>query len=200
MSRFFSKIIALAFLVLTPTLIWAATWQIDPDHSSIQFQVKHLGLAYVRGIFEKFTGTVDLPDQDLSKANVQVSIEVASLNTAVPKRDEHLRSPDFFAVATYPTMTFIATAVKLGDGGRISVSGDLTLRGITKPITLEVSRLTPAIQDPWGNTRRGASATASLDRRDFGLTWDKTLENGVPLIGHEVLIQLELELIKMPDK
>ncbi len=200
MARFFSTMVILSLLVLTPTLVWPATWQIDPDHSSIQFKVKHLGLAYVRGIFEKFAGTVELPDQDLTKAKVQVSIEVASLNTAVPKRDEHLRSPDFFDAATYPTMTFVATAVKPGDGGKVYITGDLTLRGITKPVTLAVSALTPAIRDPWGNTRRGASATASLDRRDFGLTWDKTLENGIPLIGYEVLIQLDLELIKRLEK
>ncbi len=198
MQTIFAIILGIAFF-LAPTLSAATTWQIDPDHSSIQFKIKHLGLAYVRGIFEKFQGSIQLDDQDISKSTVQISIDVGSINTAVPKRDEHLRSPDFFDVAAYPTMTFVAKKVTPRGKDNLQVFGELTLRGITKEVVLNVSGPTPAVQDPWGHIRRGASATATIDRRDFGLTWHKTLDTGVPLVGHEVLIQLEIEMIQAKE-
>lgn len=199
MQTFFCRLILLAVCLVVPISAAAATWRIDPDHSSIQFKIKHLGLAYVRGIFEKFQGVVQFDDQDIVKATVQVSIDVASLNTAVPKRDEHLRSADFFDVAAYPTMTFVAKKVTPAGKGNLQVIGDLTLRGITREVILNVNGPTPAVRDPWGNIRRGASATAVLDRRDFGLTWHKTLDSGVPLVGHEVIIQLEIEMIQAKE-
>jgi len=199
MQAILCRLILLAFCLVLPISAAAATWQIDPDHSSIQFKIKHLGIAYVRGIFEKFEGMVQFDDQDIAKATVQASIDVASLNTAVPKRDEHLRSADFFDVASYPTMTFVAQKVIPSGKDTLQVIGALTLRGITREVVLNVSGPTPAVQDPWGNIRRGASATAVLDRRDFGLTWHKTLDNGVPLIGHEVIMQLEIEMIQAKE-
>lgn len=183
-------------LLLIPVLAAAATWNIDPDHSNVQFKVRHLTIADVKGTFEKFQGVVQYDEQDISKATVQVTIDVASINTGVAKRDEHLRSPDFFDVAKYPTMTFVSKKVNRVGPDKVHVSGDLTLHGVTREVVLEVTGPTKEVKDPWGNVRRGAAATTTLDRRDFGLTWDKKLETGEVMVGYEVTIALELEMIK----
>lgn len=185
-------------ILLAPLALEAATWKIDPDHSSVQFQIRHLNIANVRGSFEKFQGTVRLDEEDITKSTAEIAIEVASVNTGVAKRDEHLRSPDFFDVAKYPTMTFVARKVVQTGKDQLKLTGDLTLRGVTKEVVLNVSGPTPQVKDPWGNVRRGAAATTTIDRRDFGLTWHKALDTGEPLVGNQVGISLELELIKNP--
>ncbi len=190
------RILLTILLVTTPVLAHAATWQIDPAHATIEFKVRHMMVAYVKGAFAKVDGTIEADDADLAKATVSVTIDTASLDTNNAKRDEHLRSPDFFDVAKYPTMTFVSRKI-VGDGTALrKVIGDLTIRGTTREVTLDIAELTPAIKDPWGNLRRGATATATINRKDFGLTWNKLLETGGAVVGDEVKISLDIELIK----
>ncbi len=187
-----STIIALAL----PAFAFASTWTIDPDHSNIGFKVKHLMVSNVKGSFDKHTGTVEINDQDITKSKVEVSIDTSSINTNVQKRDEHLRSADFFDVAKYPTMTFVSKKVAKAGKDKLKVTGDLTLHGVTKQVVLDVAPLSRESKDPWGNIRRGTTATTKIDRKDFGLTWNKALETGGVLVGDEVTITLEIEMIK----
>lgn len=187
----------LTWLVLTiPVIADAATWQIDPDHSSIQFKVRHLTVSNVKGDFSKAKGVVTLDDQDITKLTVELTIDAASVNTGHAKRDEHLRGPDFFDVTQYPTITFVSKkAIKAGMN-KLKVIGNLTIHGTTKEITVDVEGPTPEVKDPWGNFRRGATATASINRRDFGLTWNKALDSGGLVVGDEVNIYIEVELVR----
>lgn len=188
--------IAAIFALALPLAASASTWNIDPDHSSVGFTVKHLMVSNVKGNFNKHTGTVDINDKDISKSKVEVTIDTASINTNVQKRDEHLRSADFFDVAKYPTMTFVSKKVAKAGKDTLKVTGDLTLHGVTRPVVLTVDPLSKESKDPWGNIRRGTTATAKIDRKDFGLTWNKGLETGGVLVGDEITISLEIELIK----
>jgi len=190
------RLLLVSLLSLLPTLAMAATWQIDPNHANIEFKVKHLMVAYVKGVFAKVEGTIEADEADLSKAKISVTIDTASINTNNAKRDEHLRSPDFFDVGNFPAMTFASKRIVAGGGTLSQVIGDLTIRGVTREVTLEIAELSPAIKDPWGNLRRGATASALINRKDFGLTWNKVLEAGGVAVGDEVKISLDLELIK----
>jgi polyisoprenoid-binding protein YceI len=187
----------LTWLVLTiPVVADAATWQIDPDHSSLQFKVRHLTVSNVKGDFSKAKGIVTLDDQDITKLTVELTIDAASVNTGHAKRDEHLRGPDFFDVTQYPTITFVSKkAIKAGMN-KLKVIGNLTIHGTTKEITVDVEGPTSEVKDPWGNFRRGATATANINRRDFGLTWNKVLDSGGLVVGEEVNIYIEVELVR----
>ncbi|HEY5973423.1 MAG TPA: YceI family protein [Geobacteraceae bacterium] len=187
-----STIIALAL----PTFAFATTWTIDPDHSNVGFKVKHLMVSNVKGSFEKHTGVVDINDKDVTKSKVEVSIDTNSINTNVQKRDEHLRSADFFDVAKYPKMTFVSRKVAKAGNDRLKVTGDLTLHGVTKEVVLDVEGPTKESKDPWGNIRKGATATTKINRKDFGLVWNAALETGGVAVGEEITITLEIELIK----
>ena len=194
--NFLYRLVLALLLVTAPALAGAATWQIDPDHAFVEFKVKHLMVSSVKGAFTKVAGTLEADDADLAKATVTVTIDTASLDTNIAKRDEHLRSPDFFDVAKYPTMTFVSRKI-VGDGTALrKVIGDLTIRGTTREVTLDVADFTPAIKDPWGKQRRGATATTTISRKDFGLTWNALLEGGGVAVGDEVRISLDIELIK----
>ena len=194
--NFLYRLVLALLLVTAPALAGAATWQIDPDHAFVEFKVKHLMVSSVKGTFTKVAGTLEADDADLAKATVTVTIDTASLDTNIAKRDEHLRSPDFFDVAKYPTMNFTSKRV-IVEGGKVSkVIGDLTIRGTTREVTLDVADFTPAIKDPWGKMRRGATATTTISRKDFGLTWNALLEGGGVAVGDEVRISLDIELIK----
>lgn len=188
----FSTTIALSL----PTLASATIWNIDPDHTNIGFKVRHLMVSNVRGSFDKHIGVVDINDKDITKSKVEVSIDTASINTNVQKRDEHLRSADFFDVAKYPTMTFISKKVAKAGKNKLKVTGDLTLHGITKQVVLNVEGPTAVSKDPYGNIRRGAVANTKINRKDFGLAWNATLETGGVVVGDEVAITLEVEMIK----
>jgi polyisoprenoid-binding protein YceI len=188
----FTTIIALAL----PALASATTWTIDPDHSNIGFKVRHLMVSNVRGSFDKYTGVVDINDRDIAKSKVDVSIDTASINTNVKKRDDHLRSADFFDVATYPKMTFVSTKVAMAGKDRLAVTGNLTLHGITRQVVLDVEGPTGESKDPWGNIRRGAVASTKINRKDFGLLWNAALETGGVVVGDEITISLEIEMIK----
>jgi len=195
MKKLITSIAAILALAL-PLVASASTWNIDPDHSSVGFKVKHLMVSNVKGNFEKHTGIVDLNDKDISKSKVEVTIDTASINTNVQKRDDHLRSADFFDVAKYPTMTFVSKKVAKAGNNKLKVTGDLTLHGVTKQVVLDVDAISKESKDPWGNIRRGTAATTKIDRKDFGLTWNKGLETGGVLVGDEITINLEIEMIK----
>jgi polyisoprenoid-binding protein YceI len=177
-----------------------ATWDIDSSHSSAAFKVRHLMLSRVRGQLGPVLGTVLLDETDLARSRVEVRIDARAVDSGDAKRDEHLRSADFLDVAHHPEVSFRSTAVRRqeddGDGERLLITGDLTIRGVSRPVTLEVDPLPPAVNDPWGNTRRGATARARINRKDWGLTWNLALEAGGVVVGEEVTIEIEVELVR----
>jgi polyisoprenoid-binding protein YceI len=169
-------------------------WDIDVSHSAVHFHVRHMVISKVHGRFAKWAGTVQLDEQDLTRSSVEVRIDAASIDTQVADRDAHLRSPDFLDVQKYPELTFRSRRIeKAGDGYR--VVGDLTLHGVTREVALE-AEFSGTGKDPWGNVRAGFSARAALDRREFGLTWNKAIEAGGVLVGEKVEIAIELEAVK----
>ncbi len=181
--------------LLCSSWAYASTWQIDPAHSNASFSIRHMMISNVRGEFGKVTGSVNWDEAEVTKSTAEATIDTTTINTHESKRDEHLKSPDFFDVAKYPTITFKSTSVKKVGADRLTIAGDLTIHGVTKPVTLEAT-YTNEMKDPYGNTRRGASARTKLNRKDFGLKWNQTLEGGGLLVGDEVDITLDLELIK----
>lgn len=170
-------------------------YQIDPAHSTASFSIKHMMIAKVHGGFEKMSGSLTYDPKDPSQSQIDVSIETSSINTREPKRDEHLRSADFFDVAKYPAITFKSTRVS-GDGDDLNVVGNLTIHGVTLPVTLKVDGPSEEQKDPWGNLRIGASATTKIKRKDFGLTWNAALEAGGVLVGDDVTITLDVQFVK----
>ena len=187
----------LAVIVLTlPIYVGAATWQIDPDHSSFQFKVRHMTVSNVKGEFKKAKGTVTLDENNLTGLRVELTLDATSVNTDHAKRDDHLRSEDFFDVAKYPTITFVSKKVIQVDQNRSQVIGDLTIRGVTKEITVDVEGPTPEVKDPGGNFRRGATGSSKINRKDFGMVWHKVLDNGGLVVGDDVNISVEVELVK----
>jgi len=191
--RNFLLLTALA-AVLTAGGAQAATFAIDPSHSSVGFQVRHMMVTNVKGSFQEFEGTLEFDENAPAEASVTATIQMASIDTADEKRDEHLRSADFFEVETYPTMTFTSTGMKQ-DGDDWLLMGDLTMRGVTKPVTLELE-YNGMVEDPWGNTRVGFSAEGKIDRREFGVSWNNTLDKGGIAVGNDVKIQLEIQAIR----
>jgi polyisoprenoid-binding protein YceI len=189
-------VFAAAMLLAIPYIAVASTWNIDPDHSNLGFKIKHLMVSNVKGNFEKYSGTVEINDKDITKSKVEVTIDTSSVNTNVKKRDDHLRSADFFDVAKYPTMAFVSKKVAVAGQDKLKVTGDFTLHGVTKEVVLDLEGPTGESKDPWGNIRKGATATTKINRKDYGLTWNQALETGGVLVGDEVYITLEVEMIK----
>ncbi|MDP8969462.1 MAG: YceI family protein [Actinomycetota bacterium] len=171
----------------------AGTYEIDPAHSVVEFVVRHLGLAKVRGRFNEFTGTIDVAE-DIAQSSVRVTIQAASIDTRDADRDAHLRSADFLDADNHPTLEFRSTRLRQ-EGGDWLLDGELTVRGVTRPVTLEVE-FEGAAKDPWGNTRLGFSADTTINREDFGLTWNQALETGGWLVGKDVKIELSTEAIQ----
>jgi polyisoprenoid-binding protein YceI len=169
-------------------------WEIDSSHSGIHFSVRHLVVARVRGQFARWSGTVLLDGPDLSQASVAVLIDASSIQTGVADRDAHLKSADFFDVAQYPEIAFRSTHVEKKRQGLV-LHGNLTMRGVTREVTLEVEDLGRA-QDPWGNERAAFTAKGSIDRRDFGLTWNQVLETGGVMVGERIDFEIEVEAVK----
>lgn len=176
----------------------ANTWQIDPQHSAAQFAVRHMGIATVRGEFHNVKGTVLLDEADLSKSAVDVTIDAASVDTREPDRDKHLRSADFFDVEKFPVITFKSTRVEQTAPGKLKVTGDLTIRGVTKAVVLDLEAPSAPIKDPWGNLRTAASGTARINRQDFGVKWNSKMDNGGLVVSDEVSITLDIEMIRKP--
>lgn len=199
MNRYLSRIAILASLALglsLPAAAAGATWQIDPQHSSAQFAVRHLGLSTVRGAFSKLSGAVLLDDQDISKSSVEVTIDVNTVDTREPDRDKDLRSERFFDVAHFPAITFKSKKVEQVAPGKLRVTGDLTIHGATKEVVLDVDGLTAPVKDPWGNQRVAATGTTKINRQDYGVKWNAKLDNGGVVVGDEVNITIDVELIQ----
>jgi polyisoprenoid-binding protein YceI len=169
----------------------AGTWEIDGSHSSASFSVKHLMVSKVRGRFGTLSGTIHVAD-DATASSVEVTIDAASIDTNDDKRDEHLRSADFLDVEGFPTLTFRSTGVRHVKGSRWEVDGELTIRGVTRPVTLDLE-LAGVEQDPWGGRRVGFEATTEINREDWGLSWNAALESGGVVVGKKVRIDLDVE-------
>ena len=167
-------------------------WQIDYAHSEISFMVRHMMISKVRGSFEDWSGTINFDPENPTNTTVDVTIQLASVNTREQQRDDHLRSPDFFDVETYPEMHFKSSKVEQKDANEGKLYGDLTIRGVTKPVVLDVEYAGQA-QSPWGAISAGFSASATINRKDWGLTWNQTLETGGVLVADKVIISIELE-------
>lgn len=180
----------------TPILAPATSvWAIDASHSVVEFAVRHMVVSTTKGRFGAVSGTIVLDQADPRRSSVTAEIDAASIETHEPKRDEHLRSADFFDVASYPTITFRGTQVEPRGADRLRVVGELTIRGVTREVELDVE-LHGQATDPWGGTRAGFSARTAIDRKEFGLTWNQALETGGLLVSDQVKINLEIEAIK----
>jgi polyisoprenoid-binding protein YceI len=187
-----------AFVALASLPAFAARYTLDGAHSRVGFGVKHMMVSTVKGSFKAFSGNVVIDDADVTKSAVSVEVETASVDTGIEKRDEHLKSTEFFDVANHPKMTFKSTSVKK-QGQKLLVTGDLSLHGVTKPVTLTVEGPTKEWTSPYGQVLRGASATGKINRKDFGLAWGKITEAGAVVVAEEVTLEFELELVKAAD-
>jgi polyisoprenoid-binding protein YceI len=174
------------------------SWNIDAAHSEINFTVRHMMISNVRGRFEKFSGTVEFNEQNPEQSSVDVEIEAASVNTRDPQRDTHLRSPDFFNAEAYPYLHFKSKQIKVSDSNRGLVYGDLTIRNITKEVVLDVEYSGEA-KSPWGSISAGFSASTKINRKDWDLVWNVALETGGMLVGDEIKISVEIEIIKQAE-
>jgi polyisoprenoid-binding protein YceI len=173
-----------------------STWNIDPAHSRAEFKVKHMMISNVKGSFTNVTGTLIEDAANPLLSRVSASIDMGTISTGDEQRDGHLKSADFFDCERYPKMTFVSTAVEKAGEGELAVTGDLTLRGVTRSVTFSVEGPSAPAKDPWGNTRLGLSATTHINRKDFGLVWNTALDSGGFLVGEEVHISLDVEFIK----
>ena len=190
-----------AFAVTTAVLLaisaaaQTSIWNIDPSHSSAQFTVRHLAISNVSGAFTKMSGSVSLNDKDITQSQVNATIDASSIDTRQPDRDKDLRSPNFLDVEKYPTLEFKSKRI-VKSGDKLQLVGDLTLHGTTREVTLDIDGPTPELADPWGNLRRGFSATTTINRKDYGVVWNNTLKTGEAVVGDNVKIQLDVELVK----
>ncbi|HXF71663.1 MAG TPA: YceI family protein [Actinomycetota bacterium] len=174
------------------------TWAFDPAHSSITAVARHLMVTKVRGTFERFSGTIHVAERP-EDSWVEVEIDAASIDTRVPERDAHLRSPDFLDVERYPRITFRSTGLEPLEGTRFRLPGELTIRGVTRPVVLEAEYL-GAVTDPWGNRKVGFTATGEIDREDFGITWNQVLETGGVLVGPKLKVEIEVQAARAEQR
>ncbi|MBN4076205.1 polyisoprenoid-binding protein [Gemmatimonas aurantiaca] len=187
--------LALGVFAVGASPVSAADWGIDGAHSSVSFSVSHMVISETTGKFTDFAGSASFDTTDMSGASAELTIQVASLTTENTKRDDHLRSGDFFDVEKFPTITFVTTKITLADDGALSVVGDMTMKGVTNSVTF-TGKLRGIINDPWGNTRAGLTLSATIDRTDFDVNWSKPLDGGGLLVGHDVDMTLEFELVQ----
>jgi polyisoprenoid-binding protein YceI len=191
---------ALAAVLAVSAAATTTTWQIDPQHTAAGFAVKHLMISTVRGQFKGVTGTVNWEDQDISKSTVDITIDANTVDTSEPKRDADLKSDKFFDVAKYSTITFKSKKIEQVSAGKLKITGDLTIHGVTKEAVLDVEGPTPPLKDPWGNTRVAANATTKINRQDFGVKWNANVDGGGVVVGDDVAITIDLEMIKKAAK
>lgn len=196
MKRIASALLAATLLTSTAQ---ATTYAIDPTHTEVAFKVKHMGISNVRGQFLDFNGTIDFDPANIAASKTTASIKAKSIDTKNEKRDEHLRGDDFLNVSNNPTISFTSKEVKNVKGTMFDVVGELEINGVKKPVTLAVEH-TGAVLDPWGSQRIGFHATTKINRKDFGLTWNKLLETGGLVVGEDVTIEITLEGIKETAK
>ncbi|HZE28051.1 MAG TPA: YceI family protein [Terriglobales bacterium] len=187
--------IAAGLLLSLSATAQTSTWNIDPAHSTAQFTVRHLGISNVSGSFTKVSGTAVLNEKDITQSQVNATIDASSIDTRVPDRDKDLRSPNFLDVEKYRTLEFKSKRI-VNHGGKLQLVGDLTLHGTTREVTLDLDGPTPELNDPWGNVRRGFSATTTINRKDFGVLWSNNLKTGEAVVGDNVKIQIDVELVK----
>jgi len=173
----------------------AVEWTIDPTHTQVGFTVPHLVVSEVDGLFKQFSGKVLLDEKDVTKSQVELTVQVASIDTGVPDRDKHLRSSDFFDAEHHPTITFKSTKITKAGKNAYKVTGDMSIRGVTKSVTLNAT-LSEAITSPWGKQVRGAKLSGKINRSDFGVSWNKTLDKGGIAVGNEVTITVKAEINK----
>lgn len=177
----------------------ATTWDIDDTHTTAKFKIRHLMVSNVYGQITGAKGTLDIDDKDATKMKGTITLDVATVHTANEKRDAHLKGEDFFEVSKYPTISFEIKKVSKAKKGKYQMQGDLTMKGVTKPVTLTDVEITSTVKDPWGGTRRGFSGTTSLNRKDWGLTWNKALDGGGVVVGEKVDIEVAAELKAKPE-
>ena len=188
----------ICFSVLaSPAFSSGATWQIDPGHSSFQFKVRHLTVSSVRGEFGKLIrGVVYFDDKDVTSTRAEVSLDAASVNTNHAARDQHLRGPDFFDVARFPTIVFVSKQVTKAGPDSLKATGDLTMHGVTREVLMEIQGPTSEVKDPGGKFRRGLTASTKINRKDFGMIWNRTLDSGGLLVGDDVEVSVEIEMMR----
>ncbi len=191
-----SWITALALVLSGTAMAGTTAWKIDPAHTAAQFAVKHLMISTVRGTFKGVNGTVTWDDSDVSKSSVNVTIDATTVDTGEPARDKDLKSEKFFEVAKYPTITFVSTKVEQTGVGKLKVTGDLTIHGVTKQVVLDVDGPSASVKDPWGNMRSAISATTKVNRQDFGVKWNANIDGGGVVVSDDVNITIDLEMVK----
>ena len=174
----------------------ASAWKLDPVHSVAEFKVKHMMISNVKGQFTGISGALTLDETDITKSQVEATIDASSINTREPQRDGHLKSADFFDVEKFPTLSFRSTSVKRTGDDELAVTGDLTIHGVTHQVLFKVEGPSAPCKDPWGNTRLGLSAVTKINRKDFGVAWNAALDAGGILVGEEVTITLEVEFVR----
>ena len=176
--------------------IAVSTWNIDPAHSTAEFKVKHMMISNVKGHFTAIKGQLSFNEEDVTKSTVEATIDAASISTRDAQRDAHLKSPDFFEVEKFPTLSFYSTRIVRREDDELDVAGELTIHGITRKVVFKVEGPTEPSKDPWGNTRVGLSAITRINRKDFDLTWNAALETGGILVGDDVTITLDVQFVK----
>ena len=192
-------LILVAALMIFAVGVQAETWTVDATHSSMSFSVSHMVVSKTKGGFNDFEGTINFDGKNLAAGSVELSAKIASIDTDDEKRDGHLKGADFFDAEKYPTMSFKSTSVVVGEGSEFKLVGDLTMKGVTKEVTFDCE-LNGVVDDPWGNTRAGFSAGTTIDRQDFGISFSKTMDAGGLMVGNDVSISLELEVVQVkPD-
>ncbi len=191
MMRKLALPLLVAFVATLPAFAAVETYSIDKAHSEVSFQIRHL-VTNVRGQFDDYNGVIKMDAEKPESSSVEFTIQAASINTFNADRDKHLRTPDFFDVEKFPTITFKSTSIKKTSASAYEVMGDFTMHGVTKPITLKVTFL-GKVADPWGNTKAGFETAASLNRKDYGINWNKALDAGGFILGEEVKIAINLE-------
>jgi len=194
-AKWIGAISVVALLASLSVLAQTSNWTIDPAHSTAQFTVRHLGISNVSGNFTKVAGSAVLNEKDIPQSQVSATIDVSSIDTRVEARDKDLKSPNFFDVEKYPTMEFKSKRIS-NAGSKLQVIGDLTIHGTTREVTLDVDGPTPELNDPWGNVRRGFSATTAINRKEFGLIYNNALKTGEAVVGDNVKIQIDVEMVK----
>jgi len=191
MKKLFT-VAALIALASLPCLAQTTTWQVDPAHTAAQFAIKHLGISTVRGQFTKSSGQIQLDERDITKSQVEVTVDTTTLDTRNEGRDKDVKGPDYLDVAKYPAMTFKSKRIVAAGEGKLQMTGDLTLHGVAREVTFDVDGPSPAITDPWKNLRRGASATTKINRKDFGVN------GGGSFVGDDISITIDIEFTRKP--
>jgi polyisoprenoid-binding protein YceI len=196
MNRSLSAVLLMAFWFLPTSPVLGSEWQIDDDHSNAYFSIQHLTVSKVRGSFNTVSGSATIDDKTGYLTGLNLTVDVNSIDTGVAKRDEDLRSPNFFEVAKYPTITFVSKGVDNIGNGILLLTGDLTIHGVTREVTVTAYGPTPEIKDPWSNARRGLRVGNRLNRQDYGMNYNKVMDTGGLLVGNMVDAEADLEIVK----